>query len=344
LKERAKEALESFRHTTSLNMELLFIVLGVLVLVVLVLVIIKLLFFGNNSKSKFLKFAKSKGLSSEEADFLYSLAHKLNKDPFLPLKFKSSFEKVIHYYVNTTEDYNEDFIKNIRKKLGFDKVHRFSPLTTTKDIEIFQKARITVLKNMLYLEAILSDKDEKYMYWHLSDIDRIHPEFLDSDVEITFVRPDDGIYKFESKVDAIYMDKGKVIMKVPHSLNLIRIQRRKHARVNVNLRGNLGIVREEKDVEKVYWISGEILNISAGGVKFCSEEEIPGNEENIKKLTLKFKLDNITIVGEVKPVREERHETEICYGLKFTDISSRYEELIHDYVRKKQVEMKKLID
>ncbi|RMD47149.1 MAG: PilZ domain-containing protein [Aquificota bacterium] len=345
MKERAKTAIESFKSATGVSVEVLFIILGIIVLFVLGFIIFKLTFGESGHRKKFFSAAKHKGINEEEANFLYSLAHKLNKDPFLVLKFKSSFEKIIHHYVNSVEEYNEELLKTLRKKLGFDKVPKFSPLTTTKDIDILQKARITILKNMLVLEGILSDKDEKYMYWHLIDIDRIHPEFLDSDVEVMFIREDDAIYKFESRVDAIYMDNGKVILKVPHVLQLSRIQRRRHARVNVSLAGKLGFLELlEGNIEKMRWIDGEVVNLSAGGIKFCVNKDVQFPEKNIKEIVAKFKLENITITGKVKIVRENIEGEMKCLGLQFTEISSKYEELIHDFVRKKQIEMKKIMD
>ncbi len=345
MENRAKTAIESFKSATGVSVEVILIILGIIVLLILGLIIFKLTIGEGGHRKKFINGAKHKGLNEQEANFLYTLSQKLNKDPFLTLKFKSSFEKVIHHYVNGIEEYNEEFLKNIRKKLGFDKVPKFSPLTTTKDIEILQKARITILKNMLVLEGILSDKDEKYMYWHLIDIDRIHPEFLDSDVEVMFIREDDAIYKFESRVDAIYMDNGKVILKVPHVLQLSRIQRRRHARVNVALSGKLGFLELlEGNIEKMHWVDGDIVNLSAGGVKLCIDKDTQIPKGNIKEIVLKFKLENITITGKTKIVRENIEGEMKCLGLQFVEISSKYEELIHDFVRKKQIEMKKIMD
>ncbi len=347
MKDRAAEAIASFRETSS-NIDLIgiFFILAFIVVAVLVFLILKNLLGGDSEKKKFIKLAQSKGLTEEEANFLYSIASKLKKDPSLVLKFKPAFEKVIHHYVNSVEEYNEELIRRIREKLKFNRVPRFSPLITTKDIEPLQKARITILKNMLPLEAILHDKDEKYMYWHLSDIDRIHPEFLDSDVEITFIRYDDGIYQFESRVDAIYMEQGKVILKVPHVLEMRRIQRRKHARVPVSIPVKIGILKVyENNLEKIHWIDGEILNISAGGLKVCiGKDQKIDIDKTVKEISVKFKLENVTITGKVKIVRETSEGEVRCYGMKFTELSSKYEEIIHDFVRKKQIEMKKIMD
>ncbi len=345
MRDRAKEAIESFREN-SLNFDfsIIFYLLAFIVIALLIGLIIKTVFNGDTNRKKFLKLAQSKGLTPEEANFLYSIALKEKKDPTLILKFKPAFEKAVYHYINSTQEYNEEMIKTIREKLGFHKISRYTPLITTKDIQPLQKARITILKNMLPLNAILYDKDEKYMYWHLSDIDRVHREFVDSEVEVSFIREDDGIYKFESRAEDIFMDKGKVILKIPHVLEMKRIQRRKYARVSVTLPAKIGILKVyDNNLEKFHWIDGEIVNISAGGVKFCTEEKIDIDEKT-KEISIKFKLEKITITSKVKIVREESREKVHCYGMMFSDISEKYREIIHDFVRKKQVEMKKIID
>ncbi len=347
MKDRAQEAITSFKETqSSVDLTTIFFILAFLVILVIVFLIVKNLFGGNSIKNKFFKIATSKGLTKEEANFLYKLASK-HKDPLLMLKLKPVFEKTIHHYVETNEEVDNEFIKKIREKLGFSKKSKFLPLITTKDIEVLQKGIITILKNMLSLEGILHDKDEKYMYWHLSDIDRIHKEFLDSDVEVTFIRPDDAVYKFESTVEGIYMDNGKVIIKIPHSLNLKRIQRRKHARVSVSIPGKLGILKKyDNDLEKLHWIDVDILNISAGGAFICVNNDKVNEikDEKVAEFSLKFKLENITINSKIELVREVKMEDHTCFGVKFTDLSTRYEEIILDYVKKKQIELKNLTE
>ncbi len=347
MKDRAQEAITSFKETQSnIDLTVIFFILAFLVIAIIVFLIVKNLFGDNSVKKKFFKIAASKGLTEEEAEFLYKLASK-QKDPILILKLKPVFEKLIHSYVETHENVDSEFIKRIREKLGFAKKSKFLPLITTKDIEPLQKGIITILKNMLSVEGILHDKDEKYMYWHLSDIDRIHKEFLNSDVEVMFIRPDDAIYKFESSIESIYMDNGKVIVKLPHNLKIQRIQRRRHARVSVSLTGKLGILKQyDNDLEKLHWIDVDILNISAGGAYICLRNEHIKDlkDQKVKELSLKFKLENVTITTKIQIVREKKQEEYTCFGVKFVDLSSRYEEIIHDYVRKKQIELRKLTE
>ncbi len=347
MKDRAKEAIDSFKHSQiNIDFETIFFILAFITVIVIVFFIIKNLFGGNSEKNRFFKLAASKKLTKEEAEFLYRVSSKL-KDPALVLKLKPVFEKVIHTYISTHEDIDEDLIKRIREKLGFNKKSKYTPLISTKDIDILQKASITILKSMISLEAILHDKDERFMYWHLSDIDRIHPEFLDSDVDVSFIRYEDAVYKFSSYVESIYMDKGKVILKIPHSLNLTRIQRRKYARVSVSLSGKLGVLKKyDNDLEKLHWIDVEILNISAGGAYIClkKENEKHISDEKVKSLTLKFKLESVTITSDIEIVRKKENEDFVCYGVKFSDISEKYQEIIYDYVRKKQIELKKIME
>ena len=347
MKDRAAEAIASFKETSSgLDLSIVFLVLIFLILFGLAIFVVRYFFKKDLDKRKFFKLAFSKGLSKEEASFLYFITSKLKKDPLLILRFKPAFEKLIYQYVNSVEKYNDEFIGKIREKLKFNRVSKFAPLMTTKDIEPLQKARIVILQNMLSLDALLHDKDEKYMHWHLSDIDKVHPEFIDADVEATFIRQDDGIYKFESKVDDVYMENGKVLLKVPHVLEMKRIQRRKYPRVPVSILASLSYLKKyENNLEKTLSLEGEIVNISAGGIKFCtSNKEALNDLKNSEDLSIKFKLENISISGKVEIVREVEEGDMVCFGMKFIDLSSKYKELIQDFVRKKQIEMKNLFD
>ncbi|SNZ03621.1 c-di-GMP-binding flagellar brake protein YcgR, contains PilZNR and PilZ domains [Persephonella hydrogeniphila] len=332
-------ALRSFRAATDTEItELLIIIFIILFFILTFLVILN---FRKALKQKFLKklfmkTVKERGLSEVEGDILWKYSNKLGRDPFLSLEVKASFEKVIDLYVQEDPEYNEKMIQNMRKKLGFDHIPSFIPLTTTKDIELFQRGRITV-QNKVY-DASLYDKDEKYMYWALFDISSL-PNIKGETVKIQFLRRDDAIYLLEGTVVDTFSENGRVILKIPHHSEMKRIQRRQYARIEVDFPVSIRKISEDK------WITLDAKDISAGGIKVCTHLSRTGrlNISIGTELLLNFRLDgkDMNLKGVVVNITERK--TTVCYGIKFVNINSKDETFIMNYVKKEQQKLKKLV-
>jgi len=212
------------------NTVILFILIILLFILFFLLVgLIKEYLKKNQLKRSFFKEALERGLTEKEAQILWEYSLKLGRDPFLTLEFKAPFEKVVDLYLRSEPNADEKLIQEMRMKLGFDYVPYFVPLVSTKDIELFQQAKLYLPDGSKY-DIALFDKDERYMYWAVID-DKKPPEPSGKKVVISFIRKGDGIYKFEGVVEKTFYDNGKLVLQIPHTFELSRYQRREYARV-----------------------------------------------------------------------------------------------------------------
>ncbi len=291
-------------------------------------------------RDSFFKEALEKGLTEEEARVLWVYSKVLGRDPFLTLEFKAPFEKVADLYLKSDPNPNEELIQDMRVKLGFDYVPYFVPLTSTKDIELFQTAKLYMPDKTKY-DVALFDKDERFMYWALVE-DVPKPKLEGLTVTVSFVRRGDGIYTFEEKVEKTFTDNGKLMIQVPHTFELTRYQRREFARIEVELPVSVGIYNRKED--KINWLTGEIVDISAGGAKVC----IPLSELNVElapttDLFLRFELAGrkFSLKAMIVNIYPRRHT--ICYGVKFEKIKPEEQKYIHDFVKKEQQRLAQLL-
>lgn len=311
-------------------------ILGIILFFILV-ALVKEYLKKKRLRSSFFKEALEKGLTEKEAEILWKYSLKLGRDPFLTLEFKAPFEKVVDLYLKEEPNPDESLVQNMRAKLGFDYVPYFVPLVSTKDIELFQTAKL-YLPNGEKVEVALFDKDERFMYWAVLSEGRL-PEIEGQKVVISFIRKGDGIYKFEGKAVKVFLEKGKVIIQIPHTFELTRYQRREYARVEVELPAQVGLQEEGK----IRWLKGEIVDISANGAKVCIpfeelKEELPPST----KVLLKFPLEGKELTLEAEVVNIYPRQQANCYGVKFTEIRPQEQSLIHDFVKKEQKKLAQL--
>ena len=319
---------------------LLFIlILSVFILFFILIGLLKEYIRKVNIKKSFFKEALERGLTEEEAQILWEYSLKLGRDPFLTLEFKSPFEKVVDLFLKENPQADESLIQDMRMKLGFDYLPPFVPLVSTKDIELFQSAKLHTQDKGSY-EIALFDKDEKYMYWAV--IDKKQPPNLEgSRVTISFIRKGDGIYKFESTVEKVFFESGRMILQVPHTFELTRYQRREYARVEVEIPAEVGIYNKEED--KVEWIKGEIVDISAGGAKVCIPyQDFPQELNPYTEITLKFNLKGKELKLKATVVNIYKRRTSTCYGVKYEDIKPEQQKFIHEFVKEEQKKLAQL--
>jgi hypothetical protein len=303
----------------------------IIVILLLALIIGLILFFvlkyleNKNVYSEFKKYAEERGLTQKEINLLWKFSKKLNRDPLLSLEFKSPFEKIINAYINSTSNYNEEMIRDIRRKLGFEVASSLQPISITKDIEIFQSGELKTKAKNRY-EVALYDKDEKYMYWMIFNLNKIPFDIKKGQkVKVSFIRKDDANYLFESKVLDAYLEKGKVIVKIPHTFDIHRLQRREVPRLKIE------IPAEARNKESLsVWIKGELIDLSTKGAKFCIDSKYK-DEINLlidDKVEIRFVLENkeFDIEGKVSNISEYRRN--ICYGIRITSIPKKDEEFI----------------
>jgi len=325
--------------------------INAIIFLLLFLIIIVLISIGLGNLSKklkakkhyedFIKYAKEKGLSDKQISILWNYSQKMGRDPFLALEFKSPFERVIDYYIKENPDFDEELIKDMREKLGFDYIPYFVPLTSTKDIDLFQGGTLKTEDGRSY-SVSLYDKDELYMYWVITDknIPRLSPE---DNIKISFVRRSDAAYTIESKVEEVINENGKIIIKIPHTFELLRVQRREYPRVDVDFDILLGKVIKQENQEVLIWNEAKMVDISPSGARVCIKIE-DKERLNIKvgdKVIITFTLLGRDIQEEAEVMNITEKQKSICYGLKFTEIKESQQKHIFEFVRKEQ---KRLMD
>lgn len=321
----------------------------IFLLIFLIIVILFAILMGNLSKKlkakkhyeDFLKYAKEKNLNDKQIEILWNYSKDMGRDPFLSIEFKSPFEKVITHYIKENPDFDENLIKDMREKLGFDYVPYFVPLTSTKDIELFQGGTLKTSDGRNY-SISLYDKDELYMYWIVTDKSIPNLSIGDT-VKISFIRKSDAAYNLEGPVEEIINENGKFIIKIPHTFELIRIQRREYPRVEVDLEALVGKIIKEENQDILAWVEAKIMDISPAGAKICLN---PEDKDKLKirigdKIILSFTLLDKDIQEEAEIVNINEKQKIICYGVKFIDIKESQQKHIFEFVRKEQ---KRLIE
>ncbi len=341
--ERVNIVVDAFRETirdTNI-MIFLFIILFFVIVGFILFYLDKIKEFANQRyiKRLFFMYAENLGLTKDEANLLWKYSQKLKRDPFLVLEFKAPFEKVIDQYIKENPDFDEKLVRRIRKKLGFDKVPPIVPLISTKDIDIYQTGNLISENKRIYPVA-LYDKDELFMYWWV--IDKKPPFDFDkgSKVRVRFIRKDDAIYTFEEKIEDIFEDNGKYIVKIPHTFKLEVINRREEFRLKTNLPVLLEI--ETKSGEKVK-IGTETTDISIEGFGFC----LSILDVRDKKLRVNSEIDalirienrEIPVKAVIRNVREVGKK--VCFGAQFKEISKEDKDFLQSFINKQQKELLK---
>ncbi len=284
-------------------------------------------------------FAKERELTPQQIEILWHYSQQMERDPILVLEFKAPFEKVVDLYIHTDPHPDEELVRDMRKKLGFEVQSPYIPLITTKDIEIFQNGRM-IFANNKAINVALYDKDERYMYWLAVDGDlplSVHPGEV---VKVVFVRQDDGIYSFEQPITEIAREGGKTIIKLPHTFDLNRIQRREYPRIKLDLPARLSF----ETSEGVVTIQGQLKDLSAGGARICVQKPL----DNLKKIkygdevSLSFALDDTQLQIEAKVLERDIKPKAICLRTLFESIDDKIKDQILEYVQKEQLKIAQL--
>lgn len=340
--ETLKHATEYWTQTdTTTILIILFFILGVITLLVGGILLQKIL-KTKNIRNYFFSYAKERELTEKEANILWDYTQKMGRDPLLVLEFKSPFEKVVDIYIKTDPNADENLVQDMRKKLGFNIVYDFIPLSLSKDIEMFQNGKM-IIDNHRF-DVSLYDKDEKFMYWILLDLKSRSGIEPGTKVKITFLRKKDAIYTFESTIEDVIQENGKIIVKLPHTFEMTRIQRREFPRIEVDLAALIGQKIKKEGIEEIVWHPGQIVDISALGAKFCvGAEKKDGMKFAIKeKIIIKFELNNQKYELNATIENKDERKTILCFGLKFQNINEREKDKIFDFIQKKQKKLAKL--
>jgi len=284
-------------------------------------------------RTLFFKEALEVGLTLEQASVLWIYSEKFGRDPFLTLEFKAPFEKVVDLYLNTDPDPDEELVSNMRKKLGFDFIPYFVPLTSSKDIELFQAGKVYLPDNTSS-DVALFDKDERFMYWAVVNGLPSTSFKVGETVKISFVRKSDAVYSLEGQIVDTHYDNNKLILKLPHTFELTRYQRREHTRVETDISASMGTF--DSQTGEIVWYPVKIVDISVGGAKVCLPFGERLNVRPMEDVIVNFKLKGREFSLRSVVVNIYERKTSVCYGIRFEKAKEEERKLIFDFVKEQQ--------
>ena len=280
-------------------------------------------------KNLFFSQGKDYGLSEEEVELLWKYVQKLPIDPLIIFEKKVIFERVVDKIVRNGDFEEIKKIPIIRMKLRFDNLPWFIPLSTTRDIDVYQTGSLTV--RGYETQAYIYDRDEEFIYLALL---QSLPIKIGDKVKFSFIRENDARYSFEGIVEKVFTEMGRTVVAIRHTDKLTRIQLRESIRwqVEIPARFRFGESLEKLNPEEY---KGTIEDISVKGVRLCYQGNIPLKEGNY--LLLGFSLKNHefkNIIGRV--VYKKTYEKKTCFGVKFEELSRKEEQIIEQFILEEQ--------
>lgn len=281
------------------------------------------------AKRIFFSHARDYDLTEEEAELLWKYASKLPINPVLIFEKKVIFEKVVDEVVKRGNPEEIKMIPVIRMKLRYDTLPWFIPLTTTRDIDVYQTGTLVV--GEYKAEAYVYDKDEEYVYIAL--MENIPVKEGDR-IKFFFVRENDARYSFEGTIEKVFTEMGRTVIAIRHTDKLNRIQLRESIRwkVEVPVRFRFGESLQRFNPEEY---EGVIEDISVRGVRLCYSGNIPLKEGDYT--LLEFSLGNYTFKNLIGRVMYKKvYEKKTCFGIKFEEITRKEEQVIEQFILEEQ--------
>ncbi|MCS6998569.1 MAG: PilZ domain-containing protein [Aquificaceae bacterium] len=288
-------------------------------------------------KKEFFTAGKTLGLSEGELSLLWGCA-RVVKEPIKALQNKAVFEKCVNKLVR--EDLSRiESISQIRKKLRFDSLPWFLPLTTTKDIDLYQTGFVTFEK-LAYSSAVW-EKSELELHLALLDLPKEEIK-AGSRVKFSFIREGDGRYYFQGEVLRTYQEGSKLILILPHTDQLSKIQLRNSLRWRVKIPAKVYIRSDATSSPfevPENTLEGIVEDLSTQGVKVCFQSFVEVRVEDKIYIEFQLRAQTIKVTGSVKNIRGGAEKT--CIGVKFINLSKWDEDHIRKFITDEQRELLK---
>ena len=153
-------------------------------------------------------------------------------------------------------------------------------------------------------------------------------------VKITFWRPDDAEYCFESKVLESFPHKDYPLIWINHSKNLTRLQYRKSIRADIALMARYrkikGVYESHHQVNSTQLKRGRIIDICENGIGMF----VTGNITSKNLLYLEFELGKSTIrvVGQIKGFKYFQEKNVTLLHIEFQNVTVPQQNRILAYV------------
>lgn len=336
--ETFREATRYMFETPSIS-DILFVLLG-LSFVVVVLIVFPYLLSKYRAradlKKEFFATAKSFGLTEAESALLWRCAG-MTKEPFKLLQSKSLFERCTSKIIR--EDLSKiETLSQIRKKLRFDNLPWFLPLSSTRELDMYQTGFVTIDKNA-YSTAVWNKNE---LELHLALLEDPPKPLKEGDrIKFSFLRESDGRYYIQGEVKRVYKDGTKLIIVLPHTENLSKIQLRETLRWKVKIPAKVFIYHEKHTVpgEPEDMVEALIEDISPKGVRVCLSGGVQAKEE--EKIYMKFTLRSQTfsLMGTIRNTRFGMGKA--CLGVSFDNLPKSDEDFIRKFILDEQRELLK---
>ncbi len=280
-------------------------------------------------KRIFFSHAKDYDLSEEEAELMWKYASRLPINPLLVFEKKVIFEKVVDEIVRNGNPEEIKMIPVIRMKLRYNTLPWFIPLSTSRDIDIYQTG--TLIIGEYKSDAYVYDKDEEFIYIAL--ISSV-PVKAGDKVKFFFIRENDARYSFEGKVEKIFTEMGRTVIAIRHTDKLVRNQLRESIRWKVEIPAKFRFGDSLQKINPEEY-EGVIEDISVKGVRLCYPGNVPMKEGDY--VLLDFRLRNYdfkNLIGRV--MYRKVYERKTCFGVKFEDITRKEEQIIEQFILEEQ--------
>lgn len=337
------EAAKYMAPTDTLSFVIIFLFFAFLVAVFVGGSFLSKMMHHKHLKEHFFRLAEERGLAQDQAELLWQMSREKESDAVLMLEYKAPFEKAVDFYVQQHDDADEKFIAKMRKKLGYDKMPTFVPLMHSKDIELYQGGKVKLGPGRI-ADVILHDKDERYMYWLLHDVENPRGIAASSLVRITFLRDGDAIYNFEAPVLEVLEDRGRAVVKLAHTRELNRNQRRELSRVECSCPAALSLKVPDETQEPAAWIEGLFADISASGAKWHPQLLQSADALQVdQQVTVRIQLEEEILLVRAKIASIKRAEQGKYYGLQFMDLPDEQKDTIYNYVLNQQKKFAQLL-
>ncbi len=360
--------ISAFKLTSGNTALFLYIAIGVLVLA-LTIVIIRLLLKNyrqykarKEEEERFLRICRKRKLTSQEQEFLESVAQQYQiKRPLALVRSLRIFDK--YMALEVTKYREEDtkkrerfktFVFQIRKKLGFANFDHLEELVSSRGIKKGTRANVTItIANMeKNFEGKVTENDEEGLLVSVPDhFIREEPIRANQAVVLNVTHSDDAVYDFNTIVYKIILGPPGFIG-LEHSRTFSRSQRRRFPRIACTIPFryfplNHFQVKEFHERRTVtvdkdqHLMEGELLNISGGGAFFHS----PVDYEPGTLMWMAFSLGEADeelrdIVGHVERIIDMEKQDAFRIILHFTKIKDNQRDKIVRHVFAKQNELK----
>ncbi len=277
-------------------------VISIIVYVSLILVTVFVHTYVSRQRERraLLKAAKTKGLTSAELELVKKLAGKRSKVDLRHVfssirEFHRLFGPKMHELVAASERDESargmlDGIFTLRKKLFGDISYHFGSLTSTIQIKIGQ--RITIRFNYNdspfdFSSVVLDVDSEAITVANPSREDGYFMLDKGQQVKVSFNRPEDGYYEFETRTMRAVSRDSQFFLLLAHADKIQRMQSRMYYRCTTRIEVEISRFAWDKNPQQRFHpgktdpgekMMGLLVNLGGGGVLLRTEGKLQKND------------------------------------------------------------------